>query len=305
VQANLIQSWESFDHDALRLFELSLGARQIVGLQSYQYRMSSSGSATESPDGARLRGAIADCGGSFRRRLSEPSIYDDRGASGAGGVAIPEDKLVRDFAEPYIATRALPDAWRLVYRDAGKHWIFTSSPKSWSTSNTASHLWRYTHMKTSELIVAPSQEPVAPPACVPEKGARLRSIRNCGRTDRKFEPRANHMTGLINATVHFPLPFTRPGRSRVMFVTRFWGVVRISQSLFPARRSCSRPDCWCPRERSRSCRCSPAEYGRGDGRWRVLVGSASRYGYFLTDAGFTRHPELLRGVKRSFAASVC
>ncbi|HWY17027.1 MAG TPA: tryptophan 2,3-dioxygenase family protein [Rhizomicrobium sp.] len=155
VQANLIQSWEilstmtPFDYSS---FRSALG--KSSGFQSYQYRMLEFRLGNKNRQMARVFEAHPQIAAAVSAALSEPSIYDESLALLARrGLAIPEDKLVRDFAEPYIADPHVTDAWRIVYRDADKHWDLYELAEKLVDVEYRFHLWRYTHMKTVERIV--------------------------------------------------------------------------------------------------------------------------------------------------------
>jgi tryptophan 2,3-dioxygenase len=155
VQANLIQSWEilstmtPFDYSS---FRSALG--KSSGFQSYQYRMLEFRLGNKNRQMARVFEAHPQIAAAVSAALSEPSIYDESLALLARrGLAIPEDKLVRDFAEPYTADPRVTDAWRIVYRDAGKHWDLYELAEKLVDVEYRFHLWRYTHMKTVERIV--------------------------------------------------------------------------------------------------------------------------------------------------------
>jgi tryptophan 2,3-dioxygenase len=155
VQANLIQSWEilstmtPFDYSS---FRSALG--KSSGFQSYQYRMLEFRLGNKNRQMARVFEAHPQIAAAVSAALSAPSIYDESLALLARrGLAIPEDKLVRDFAEPYIADPRVTDAWRIVYRDAEKHWDLYELAEKLVDVEYRFHLWRYTHMKTVERIV--------------------------------------------------------------------------------------------------------------------------------------------------------
>jgi len=86
--------------------------------------------------------------------LNERSIYDESLALLARrGLEIPQEKLARDFSEPYVSDPRVTDAWRLVYRDAEKHWDLYELAEKLVDVEYRFHLWRYSHMKTVERIV--------------------------------------------------------------------------------------------------------------------------------------------------------
>jgi tryptophan 2,3-dioxygenase len=155
VQANLIQSWEilstmtPFDYSS---FRAALG--KASGFQSFQYRMLEFRLGNKNRPMARVfesSPAIAAC---VDEALNERSIYDESLALLARrGFAIPQEKLARDFAEPYVSDPRVTDAWRLVYRDAEKHWDLYELAEKLVDVEYRFHLWRYSHMKTVERIV--------------------------------------------------------------------------------------------------------------------------------------------------------
>jgi tryptophan 2,3-dioxygenase len=155
VQVNLIQSWEilstmtPFDYSS---FRSALG--KSSGFQSFQYRMLEFRLGNKNRQMARVFDAHPQIAAVVSAALSEPSIYDESLALLARrGFAIPEDKLARDFAEPYLSDPRVTDAWRLVYRDAEKHWDLYELAEKLVDVEYRFHLWRYTHMKTVERIV--------------------------------------------------------------------------------------------------------------------------------------------------------
>ena len=86
--------------------------------------------------------------------LTEPSIYDEALALLARrGFPVPEEKLKRDFAEPYAPDPRVTDAWRLVYRDVETHWDIYELAEKLVDLEYRFHLWRYSHMKTVERII--------------------------------------------------------------------------------------------------------------------------------------------------------
>ncbi len=155
VQANLIQSWEilstmtPFDYSS---FRAALG--KSSGFQSFQYRMLEFRLGNKNPPTARVFDAHPASAAAVAAALAEPSIYDESLALLARrGFPIPEDKLARDFSQPYISDPRVTDAWRLVYRDVEKHWDLYELAEKLVDVEYRFHLWRYSHMKTVERIL--------------------------------------------------------------------------------------------------------------------------------------------------------
>jgi len=155
VQANLIQSWEilstmtPFDYAS---FRASLG--KSSGFQSFQYRMLEFRLGNKNRQMAKVFDSKPAIAKPVRSALNEPSIYDESLALLARrGLPIPQDKLARDFAEPYAADRRVTDAWRIVYGDVEKYWDLYELAEKLVDLEYRFHLWRFSHMKTVERII--------------------------------------------------------------------------------------------------------------------------------------------------------
>ena len=155
VQALLIQSWEilstmtPFDYAS---FRDSLG--KSSGFQSYQYRMLEFRLGNKNAAMARVFASDKEVAKQVRAALTAPSLYDESLALLARrGIAIPKNKLKRDFSKPYVADAKVTDAWRQVYRDAQTHWDLYELAEKLVDLEYRFHLWRYSHMKTVERII--------------------------------------------------------------------------------------------------------------------------------------------------------
>ncbi|HEY2885969.1 MAG TPA: tryptophan 2,3-dioxygenase family protein [Rhizomicrobium sp.] len=155
VQMQLIQSWEilstmtPFDYVG---FRDSLG--QSSGFQSFQYRMLEFRLGNKNAKMARVFESDSELAGQVDAALSEPSIYDESLALlTRRGIAIPDSKLRRDFAEPYVEDQRVTDAWRTVYRDVEKYWDLYELAEKLVDLEYRFHLWRFSHMKTVERII--------------------------------------------------------------------------------------------------------------------------------------------------------
>jgi len=155
VQMQLIQSWEilstmtPFDYAG---FRGSLG--KSSGFQSFQYRMLEFRLGNKNAKLARVFESDAKVAAQVRAALTEPSIYDESLALlSRRGIAIPRDKLKRDFTKPYTADRRVTEAWRQVYRDVEKHWDLYELAEKLVDLEYRFHLWRFSHMKTVERII--------------------------------------------------------------------------------------------------------------------------------------------------------
>jgi len=155
VQMQLIQSWEilstmtPFDYSG---FRGSLG--QSSGFQSFQYRMLEFRLGNKNAKMARVFESDPELAVQVQAALAEPSIYDESLALlSRRGIAIPDAKLHRDFAEPYVEDQRVTEAWRTVYRDVEKYWDLYELAEKLVDLEYRFHLWRFSHMKTVERII--------------------------------------------------------------------------------------------------------------------------------------------------------
>jgi tryptophan 2,3-dioxygenase len=155
VQVNLIQSWEILstmtpaDYSG---FRTALG--KSSGFQSYQYRMLEFRLGNKNRDTARVFDSKPGISAQVEAALIEPSIYDESLALLARrGLPIPQEKLARDFSEPYLSDPRVTEAWRQVYRDAETHWDLYELAEKLVDLEYRFHLWRFSHMKTVERII--------------------------------------------------------------------------------------------------------------------------------------------------------
>jgi tryptophan 2,3-dioxygenase len=155
VQMQLIQSWEilstmtPFDYAG---FRDSLG--KSSGFQSYQYRTLEFRLGNKNEKMARVFESDPDIAAQVHAALTEPSIYDESLALLARrGIAIPDEKLKRDFSQPYVEDHRVTDAWRTVYADVDKHWDLYELAEKLVDLEYRFHLWRFSHMKTVERII--------------------------------------------------------------------------------------------------------------------------------------------------------
>jgi len=155
VQMQLIQSWEilstmtPFDYAG---FRGSLG--KSSGFQSFQYRMLEFRLGNKNAKMVRVFESDPGLAAQVHAALVEPSIYDESLALLARrGIAIPNSKLHRDFAKPYVEDQRVTEAWRTVYRDVDKHWDLYELAEKLVDLEYRFHLWRFSHMKTVERII--------------------------------------------------------------------------------------------------------------------------------------------------------
>jgi tryptophan 2,3-dioxygenase len=155
VQVNLIQSWEilstltPFDYSSFRD-----GLGKSSGFQSFQYRMLEFRLGNKNREMARVFESHPSIAREVNAALVEPSLYDEALALlSRRGFPVPDEKLARDFSEPYASDPRVTECWRQVYRDAEMHWELYELAEKLVDLEYRFHLWRYSHMKTVERII--------------------------------------------------------------------------------------------------------------------------------------------------------
>ena len=86
--------------------------------------------------------------------LAAPSLYDEvLQLLSRRGFGIPEDRLVRDYAEPYQSHKQVTAAWLAIYHSIDAHWDLYELAEKLVDLDHRFQLWRFSHMKTVERII--------------------------------------------------------------------------------------------------------------------------------------------------------
>ncbi|SIQ84453.1 tryptophan 2,3-dioxygenase [Pseudacidovorax sp. RU35E] len=124
------------------------------GFQSAQYRciefsLGNKNAAMLKPHAHRPH-LLAMVDAAWRR----PSLYDETlRLMAREGLAIPADKLERDWTQPYTASEAVQEAWLTVYRDPKAHWDLYQLGEKLTDIEDAFRLWRFRHVTTVERVI--------------------------------------------------------------------------------------------------------------------------------------------------------
>jgi tryptophan 2,3-dioxygenase len=155
VQIQLIQSWDVLStmtpHDYGRL-RPHLGASS--GFQSYQYRQLEFLLGNKD---ARLIDVHRDDPAQYallRDTLAAPGLYDEALMLLARrGFAVPEDRIMRDWTEPYVADERVEAAWLGVYGDVDANWDLYDLAEKLVDVDDRFQQWRFRHLRTVERII--------------------------------------------------------------------------------------------------------------------------------------------------------
>jgi len=155
VQSQLIASWDvlstmtPFDYSA---FRNALG--RSSGFQSFQYRMLEFRLGNKNADMVAVHKRDPKAFEALQKALESPSLYDEvLRLLSRRGYGIPEDRVVRDFSEPYRASKQVAGAWLGVYHNSQKDWDLYELAERLVDLDHKFQLWRFHHLKTVERII--------------------------------------------------------------------------------------------------------------------------------------------------------
>jgi len=155
VQIQLIQSWDVLStmtpHDYQRLRPY-LGASS--GFQSYQYRQLEFLLGNKDAKLIDVYGDDPPHHAILRTCLDTPSLYDESLMLLARrGIAVPASHLARDWAQSYVASDQVIEAWLQVYRNVEQHWELYDLAEKLVDIDDRFSQWRYRHLRTVERII--------------------------------------------------------------------------------------------------------------------------------------------------------
>ena len=146
IQAVMTLSWDVLatmtPSDYTRFREV-LGPSS--GFQSDQFR------AVETMLGLRGGGVPGPLTNEF---AALPSLWDEANAALArAGFPVPAEALERDWRQPYVPSKAVEDAWALVYRDTTRWWELYQLAEKLVDIDDALATWRHKHVITVSRVI--------------------------------------------------------------------------------------------------------------------------------------------------------
>jgi tryptophan 2,3-dioxygenase len=155
IQSQLVHSWDvlatltPFDYSS---FRNQLG--RASGFQSAQYRMLEYLIGNKNRDMIAVHRSDPAVYAELERALEAPSLYDEcLRLLSRRGFEIPDDRLDRDFAAPYVPHNQVTAAWLAVYHSTDTHWDLYELAEKLMDLDHRFQLWRFSHMKTVERII--------------------------------------------------------------------------------------------------------------------------------------------------------
>jgi tryptophan 2,3-dioxygenase len=124
------------------------------GFQSWQYReieflLGNKNAAMLAPHAHR-----PDLLAEVRAAHEAPSLYDEAlRLLARRGLPVPQSHLARDWAEPYVQSEGVEQAWLVVYRDPEAHWDLYQLGEELMDLEDMFRLWRFRHVTTVERVI--------------------------------------------------------------------------------------------------------------------------------------------------------
>jgi tryptophan 2,3-dioxygenase len=155
IMEQLVHAWDVLatmtppEYSAIRPY-----LAQSSGFQSWQYRciefsLGNKNAAMLKPHSHRPE-LLALVEAAYRA----PSLYDEAlRLLARRGIDVPAERLDRDWSQPYVASKAVQDAWLTVYREPQTHWELYQLGEELTDLEDAFRLWRFRHVTTVERVI--------------------------------------------------------------------------------------------------------------------------------------------------------
>ncbi|QDQ28761.1 tryptophan 2,3-dioxygenase [Chitinimonas arctica] len=155
IQQQLFNMWavlETMTPSEYGKFRPALG--QSSGFQSYQYRTLEFLLGNKHAGQAEVFRHDPERYAQIQHDLHAPSLWDLFLLHlGRRGFAVPMDKVLRDYSQPYIAHDEVVAVLKGIYEDPHAHWDAYEMAEKLVDVEEAFQLWRFRHMKTVERII--------------------------------------------------------------------------------------------------------------------------------------------------------
>jgi tryptophan 2,3-dioxygenase len=155
IQRLLFEQWavlETMTPSEYLAFRDALG--KASGFQSFQYRaiefvLGNKDGNTLGPF-AHEPAIFAD----LKKRLESPSLYDEfLRYLGRHGHAVPQERLERDWTQPYEKHPGVVGVFKKIYEDTSTHWDAYEMCEKLVDVEQRFQLWRFRHLKTVHRII--------------------------------------------------------------------------------------------------------------------------------------------------------
>ncbi len=155
IMRHMIHSWEVLATLSPHDFMTFRGfLRKASGFQSHQYRELEFLLGLKRADLILVHNGNDDAKQRLTKVLGEASLYDEVLAVLArAGHEIPQNKLTRDWSQPYEASEAVEQAWLAIYTNPEEHWDLYMLGEKVTALEYYFQEWRFKHMKTVSRVI--------------------------------------------------------------------------------------------------------------------------------------------------------
>ena len=155
VQRMLFEQWavlETMTPSEYLQFRGALG--KASGFQSYQYRALEFVLGNKDANTLRPHRHEPRVHAELAARLAAPSLYDEflRWLA-RHGHAVPEDRVTRDFTQPYEQSAEVLEVFRAIYADPDRNYAAYDMCEKLVDVEERFQLWRFRHMTTVKRII--------------------------------------------------------------------------------------------------------------------------------------------------------
>ena len=155
IMEQLVHAWDVLatmtppEYSAIRPY---LGASS--GFQSWQYRCIEFALGNKNASHLKVHDQRPELLAQVDAALRSPSLYDEAlRLLARRGLPVPQSHVERDWTQPYVASKAVEQAWLVGYRDPEHHWDLYQLGEELTDLEDAFRLWRFRHVTTVERVI--------------------------------------------------------------------------------------------------------------------------------------------------------
>ena len=155
IMEQLVHAWDVLatmtppEYSAMRPY---LG--QSSGFQSFQYRCIEFAMGNKNAAMLKPHAHAPERLTLVQAAFEAPSLYDEAlRLMARRGLPVPASHTERDWSQPYVASKAVEEAWLQVYRKPEAHWDLYQLGEELTDLEDAFRLWRFRHVTTVERII--------------------------------------------------------------------------------------------------------------------------------------------------------
>ena len=155
IMEQLVHAWDVLatmtppEYSAIRPYLAKSSGFQSAQYRCIEFSLGNKNAAMLKPH-AHAPARLAEVESAWRA----PSLYDEAlRLLARRGLAVPADRLERDWTQPYTLSDGVEQAWLVVYRQPDTYWDLYQLGESLTDLEDAFRLWRFRHLTTVARII--------------------------------------------------------------------------------------------------------------------------------------------------------